>query len=301
MSDKSRAAAFSARVDELLARKGKAEQPLVTSIEDALELDLARRLAEVDLSTQSRALGMLPGEIGVRTARRPAMSRLLRFTVKPVTLAAAVLVIALIVVQCTYPGGVPAASKEVSQAVSRLVLSEMRVGPHTVAQQSTGDRQALEEAVAAIPQEEKDRMWHVEAGGVGFGGSSPKGVGPAALELGSIEEARGKAAFRFTTPAVLPDGTAVSKVYLSPVGDDVILVYAGAGAASFAISEFAVSSSAASATISDEAYQQTTVGSAPAAWYPSGVLVWENDGISYTIGAPGMGEDEARRIAESMR
>jgi hypothetical protein len=76
--------------------------------------------------------------------------------------------------------------------------------------------------------------------------------------------------------------------------------------ASFAISESAVSdvtprasreasSGAARAQvyssvgfISDSAYSETAVGNAKAAWYETGALVWENAGISYALGVPGM-------------
>jgi hypothetical protein len=216
---------FSMKVDALLSRRKGAEPPDPVSFQGAQELALARRLLEVDLSGESRVINRPFLPPGMAAARRRA--RLPLALIRPAPVAAAILAASLLFLQCTYPGGVPSASKDVAVAVSRLVAAELSVGPHTVAQQSTGDHEALEEAVAAIPQAEKDRMWYVQAGGIGFGGDAPQGVAPKALELGSIAEARGKAAFRFIVPGHLPAGIALRTAYVAPGGEHVILEYAG--------------------------------------------------------------------------
>jgi hypothetical protein len=110
---------------------------------------LERKPSRMSVEKHSAASKATPGRF----------SRILSFALKPVSVAAGLLVIALIVVQCTYPGGVAAASKDVSQTMSSLVKAALNVGPHTVAQQFSGEEEALRKAIDAIPQDQKDRMW----------------------------------------------------------------------------------------------------------------------------------------------
>jgi hypothetical protein len=82
----------------------------------------------------------------------------------------------------------------------------------------------------------------------------------------------------------------------------VILEYAGAGYESLVIAQGDASGGSCFGTISDSPFTPIMIGTEQAAWYPaSGILVWEHAGISCTLGAHGITEAEALRIAQSMR
>jgi hypothetical protein len=301
MNTKASAELFSIKVDALLSRRRGAEPPDPIPFQEARELSLAHRLLEVDLSGESRLLGRPFLPVGVATGRRHP--RLPIALLRPAPVAAVILAASLIILQCTYPGGVPSASKDVAVAVSNLVKAELRVGPHTMAVQFSEDIEEKNRMIASISKEDRDRMWKVHAGGGNFGGMAPTGVSPVVHVFGSIAEARGKATFPFTVPGQLPPGASLKSVHVSPDGEAVILEFSGGGFDSIAIGEYNIGdNNVLYGTVADTAFQVSSVGSEKAAWYPlEGDLVWEHAGISYTLGAHGISETEALRIAQSLR
>jgi hypothetical protein len=317
MKEMDAARRFDRQVDLILARARRVEPSDVVPMGCAGDVGMAQELASSDLTGGSAVFASLRNGVPFRTARpAPTIRRgeiFLSKIMRPFPAAIAAVVLAVVLVQCTYPGGVPGLTKEIQASI----VDEMSIGPHTSVVQNSSDPEVMAKAVAAIPKEIKDRMWYIGTSAMGFGGGTPDGVSTAVSRFDSYDAARGPAGMRITVPRYIPAGFTLRDVFVPPGGRNVVAVYTDAGtpASDIAIWEASVGVTDVKAAASgmsmtgtsvsvggDGPYQVVDLDGVKAAWIPgSGSLVWESAGVSYTIAGRLLTFEQAKLIWQGMQ
>jgi hypothetical protein len=304
---------FSAEVDRLLERQGRAEDSGPPSEYDGM-LALAEQLAALDFSANSnlqprlrrRLLNRLEAERSATRRqswwhRRPILPRSKRALGVLTALAALVALV----------GWTPA-GQAVAQAVGNLI-HEIRWS-HTTVQQlppgslptATANVWGLLEAQPAAGQVKvfsfQGRDFYYTEGGL------------ARNEVVSLSQAIVQAGFDLQVPTYLPDGFALSKVrLLGSAPYDVFMIYEGPGgrlglyqSLVGVVSEqhrgenVIVVESRAVGVATDRTLEEVRVGAAPAALIDDESLAWEANNVSLRLIGPGLGAETLIRIAESL-
>jgi hypothetical protein len=265
-------------------------------------IGIARMIHRADFSRASAALPALEATLARVPSRglsprpwrrRDAPARAARALLRPAPSAAILLALALIIVQCVMPGGIPALGK----AVETAVLSFLQVGPHTRVK-VIDPADARRGTGAAAP------WWRV---------ATPSGVvmeqvpAGAPVEGWSFDGYDGALALIARAapraPSVVPDGYALRRVVVSPSKEWLVASYGtGSGGEIAVIAHRAAHDGGTEYnTDSRSGITRAQVNGAAAAW-ASGALAWEADGTSYIIASGGaLSLEQTIRMAESMR
>ncbi len=266
------------------------------------EMDVARSMIEADFTPASATLSALQEHVRQRVgawateleARKSSVARrVLRFMLRPAPLAIASICLALVLIQCAAPGGIPA----VERAIRAAIVSYFQVGKGTAVQ--TVDYSKIP-PLPALPEP----YWRMNTAGGGVGAPVPEGAPMNGWHFDNYAAARAAApAFPFLVPAAIPDGYRLFEVVLSPDRHWLVGSYSHASQSGFAFIAHEVSGDGetVAGTGSPAEIVHTAVRSAPAAWLGGRLLVWEQGTVSYALGGDSLTLGEATRIADSLR
>jgi len=141
-----------------------------------------------------------------------------------------------------------------------------------------------------------------------FGFHLPSESDAVARSFSTLDEARGVVPFRLRQPGYLPDGYILRETLVAPGGSaflfyegqkgDVILVQISVGLQPGDDPQPVQATSVE--ILTSGAIEPVTLNGVPAGWVEGHGLMWEADGISYTVGGVNLSLGEALRIAESL-
>jgi hypothetical protein len=319
MNERDLAERFNQDVDRLLNAAGRTDaEPLPAEYRQAL--DVARRLASTDFSPESRSRLALRRRLLSRMDAREHLRKEKPMRTypqlklrRPLYLAISIALALLLAVTFLIPGGPAVAAYNISTNVKLIML-----GAYSRAQQ-------IEATVTGKPM--PDDSWHVElfrdvGFAVGFGGGGPPGTNPEVRSVTTLEEAQEIAAFDIRVLKHLPEGYALREIKLAPVWTgpaalvfpsapsvflfygglegDIVVVEQPVGTQSSDASSMAVGTFTSFMT--NGTLEEVDFNGRTAAWADSRLLMWEEDGIGYTVGGSKVRSlEEVIRIAESLK
>lgn len=312
MKEREAAQQFTCQVDRMLARLDKGADSTITPLECAGDMEVACKLAQIDFSVFSGSYSKAPGTMLRVTSGRKARNQvawgarvadmMARRFVRPLPITIATIALAVVLIQCTYPGGVVGLTVKVEKAIGNV----FDVGPHTRVQ-TVVDHAAVEKVVAETPQEVKDRLWSLQTPGMTWGGYTPEGISKEVLRFSTFAEARRSIKFDAKIPRALPDDFSLRDVYIPPLGMQVISVYSNAAGTVIVISQSSVGSfeendAGSTGVMSDAIFEQIDVDGTKAAWFAAeGILVWESDNVSYCMTCRTFTLDDALDVWAGLR
>jgi len=328
MSERHLAGRFTRDVDDLLGREGRMEAEPVSG-EYRKILDLAGTLAKADFSVDSRIRGPLRrrllGRVDVRQGWQQKAVHALRSLSEPrnsVMTSIAVVLLGALVITLIWPG----ASATLAQSI-RATVRQLALGRHTtVTQTACPDRLATVSVVAqsasptpvasvwpdsaqaqsSIGQEGNLCIINTVIGRFGFHlGADSDAV---ARRFTTLEEAQEAIPFRLRRPGYLPEGYALCEALVAPGGSsflfyespkgNIILVQISVGGVSG--EDPGEDSAAAVQVLTSGFIEPVSLDGVAAGWVEDHGLMWEADGISYTVGGLDLSLDEAIRVASSL-
>jgi hypothetical protein len=278
---------------------------------------MARVLATIDFSVESQVQRALQLQLIDRAGARgrekkkspaPAFRARRRWRRRLLVAIGGALALLLAMV-FLYPGGPAVAAQSIGNGVKLVVL-----GAYSTARQ-------VEAFVTGRPPPDPGDGWHVSIfPGHGAGGNAPPGTNPTVESVASFEEAQRRTAFSLRAPDYLPPGYILREIKLAPVltgletllfssnpnaflfyegpGPDIVIVQQSVGPQPGGDPSIAVGQ--AVGLITDGPLVEVDLNGRTAAWADDCLLLWEENGISYEVGGPGLSLDEAVRIAESL-
>jgi hypothetical protein len=305
MNERDWADRFSRDVDSLLNGAERTDKETLPD-EYRQTLDLARILATTDFSAESRVRQALRrrllNQIGTREGwqrRKEYAMRTFFWRRHPIVILAAVVVVALLVVTLAWPGALTAAAQGIYNVIQRIV-----VGSNTEAVQVQFEPQIGGESRPTMPS----NRWHVHTEIGGFGGNVLSGQDPTVRSVTDFEEAQELASFHLRAPGYLPEGYTLREIKLAPSGStflfyggadhDIIIVQMPVGSQPSDDPHVAVG--VKSGFMTNGTLEEVELDGRPAAWADNHSLMWEADGISYTVGGLDLSLEEAIRIAKSL-
>ena len=123
-----------------------------------------------------------------------------------------------------------------------------------------------------------------------------------------MEEAQEVIPFRLRQPGYLPEGYALCEVLVAPGGSsflfyespkgNIILVQISVGGSSGGAGD--EGSATAVQVLTAGSIEPVSLNGVAAGWVEDHGLMWEADGISFTVGGPGLSLEEAIRVASSL-
>lgn len=300
MNEQDWADRFSHDVDSLLSEAGRGDdEPTPAAYRRAL--DLARVLATTDFSDQSQGRSALRrrllNRVG-RRVRRPGKVPQRRAVLTVSALAVA----ALLLIAAAWPG-----------VLARFVQS-LQLGPHTPAHQvAPGSATAQPQVSGPITLEvvQREEGWTIRTAIGNFGGSAPPGERAVVLRLDSVDQAQAAVSYDLHQPGYLPVGYQLREALVAP-GESGFLVYDGPQGEIVLVQTpvyvrveehpdgVAVSTSVMVGVLTDKPMEEVVRDGWRAGWFEGNSLVWEAEGISYTLGGVNLSLEEAIQIAESL-
>ena len=173
-------------------------------------------------------------------------------------------------------------------------------------------------AVQVVPQIEGESqpvpadVWiiHTEIGG--FAGNAPPGVDPTVRSVTDLEEAQASTNFHLRAPTDLPEGYILREDKLAPMGGThwAFLFYDGPGHDIIVVQmsvgpqpsdEPNTMAESVVGFVTDGTLEEIDFDGRPAAWTDGHGLMWEADGVSYTVGGLDLSLEETLQIARSLR
>ena len=315
---------FSHDVDDLLCEAGKMEcEPL--SAEYRQVVGIARTLATTDFSVESqmkqplrrRLLDQVDTRQGWQQKAARALSALFEPS-RPAVKAAAMILMGFFVMTVAWPGASATLAQSIRASVQQLVLGQHTTVTQTacpdelatvaiVAHQVRGTPVAS--AVSNMAQTEAaDNLCIINTVIGRFGFHLPSESDAVARSFSTLDEARGVVPFRLRQPGYLPDGYILRETLVAPGGaaflfyegqkGDVILVQISVGLQTG--DDPQPVQATAVEILTSGAIEPVTLKGVPAGWVEGHGLMWEADGVSYTVGGVNLSLGEALRIAESL-
>jgi hypothetical protein len=151
-------------------------------------------------------------------------------------------------------------------------------------------------------------MWFVDTELGSFGGNAPPGEEPVVRSVADLAEAQALASIRLLAPTYLPEGYALCEIKLAPA-DNVFLFYGGPGFDVLVIQQ-AVGPRPGDAPnelggqmvglVTTGTLEEVELDGRTAVWADERTLLWEENGVSYTIGGLDLTLEDAIHIAKSL-
>jgi hypothetical protein len=290
---------FTRDVDRILQEAGRSEvaRPDPKYRED---LVLAMELAATDFSSDSVRRAPLRRQLlSERAATRAEPAPWLwPWRQHPRLAAAAVAAAVVLAVLVIQPDLRASVIQPAIEYLKRLVLGE-RTEAVVVEPFSQSEMESiLAERRRAL---EAGEQWSMRTAISQVGGDVPAGGSPVIRTYGSLGLAESAAAFPLAKPGHLPEGYEFDSAVITP-DDGVVLWYRAPGERITLYQKpLGDSRMMAMSMGSGSSLEKVAVDGKPAAWLNDHKLVWESDGMSYTLEGNRLTLEEARRIAHSLR
>jgi hypothetical protein len=302
---------FNCDVDSLLNQAGRTDsEPAPTEYRQAL--DLAHTLATTDFSAESRVQDALRrrllGKMETRIAaqQRPRLWPRLSLAAPKRAVGVLVALVTLAMLTLLTPTG-----RSLAQTVERFIR-EFR-WPNTVVRQTEPDYRPenLPELQEDLKRElAAGRAWHFSFEEHNFGGCCADGM---RNEVISLPQAVAEAGYELRLPTFLPDGFVLDEVrLLDRPPYSVFITYQGPAGRlglfqSFVgfrseqrVGDTIIVNQRANAIITDGTIEKRRVGTVQATLLEGELLVWEEDGVSFSLIGPGLDAETLVQIAESL-
>ena len=208
----------------------------------------------------------------------------------------------LLIIVCAFSitAFVPAARAQAIDVIKRFILGEyataVQVPPQAESQ----------------PESISDDMWIIRTETGNFGGNAPPGVAPVVHYFTNIEAAQPLVTFPIQRPAQLPEGYALREVKVAPIGASgwVFLFYGGPGHDILIVQmptsqqpseEPNTVNAVALGVMTDGELEEVDFNGHPALWVDGHSLMWQVDGINYSIGGLDLSLEQAIQIGLSLQ
>jgi hypothetical protein len=301
MNEQDWADRFSHDVDTLLSEAGRSDdEPTPAAYRQAL--DLARILATVDLSNESKRRVTLRRQLLSRVSEQDRKRRgALRW--RPVLTVSALALSALLLIAAAWP-----------DVLARFVQS-LHIGPHTSVHQVDLGNLPLASPQQSTPLApevmQHDGSWTIHTTIGNFGGSAPPDVAMTVVRVGSFDQALAHVSFDLRRPEHLPAGYQLREAmiapnessfffYDGPQGEIVLMQTPVYERVEKGFGGVAIGTSVVVGILTDNPLEEVVRDNWHAGWFEGNSLVWEADGISYILGGLDLSLEEAIRIAESL-
>ncbi len=315
MNERDWADRFSRDVDSLLNEAGRTD-PEPTPTEYRQALDLARTLAATDFSAESRVRQALRRRLLNRIDAREWWQLRKEYTMRtffwkrhPAVTLAAVVLAAILVVTLAWPGTLTAVAEGIENFVQSLSL-----GPHTTVHQVSPDQAAArpQKPAPATPEvKQRSDGWTIRTAIGNFGGNVLPDHDATVHRFSTFDMAQAATPFSLRQPGYLPAGYVFREAMVAPGGStflfyngpegDIILVQWPVYDRVDKLSDDQVVTTVFMiGTLTDKPIEEVMLNGQPAGWVEGSGLMWEADGVSFTLGGASLSLDEALRIAESL-
>jgi len=313
MNEQDWADRFSRDVDGLLNEAGRADaEP--TPAEYRQALDVACTMAATDWSGESRVRQSLRrrllNQFDAREGRRDT-------TMKPhphyglqrrLLVAIGSALALLLILAFLYPGGPTVFAQGVRDFVQSVMLGQYttihQVNPNQAAPTTT----RMPPPRTPIVEQQSD-LWIIRTAIGNFAGNVLPGRDATVRRFSTFDEAQAVVPFSLRQPSYLPTGYALREAMVTPL-DWALLFYGGPNGdiilAQVPVGERPSGDAqhvtfAKTGMLTDKPIESVTLNGRPAGWVEGYGLMWEANGVSYTLGGLGLSLDETIRIAESLK
>jgi len=298
---------------------------------------MARTLATTDFSAESQTRQALRrwllDQVDARQGRHQKAMRALMSLFepsRPAVKAVAMILMGFFVMTMAWPGASATLAQSIRATVQQLVLGQhttvtqtacpdeqatvaivahpVRGTPVASAASNRAQTDAAGAAAVAAAVAGEDNLCIINTAIGRFGFHLPSESDAVARSFSTLDEARGVVPFRLRQPGYLPDGYILRETLVAPGGaaflfyegqkGDVILVQISVGRQP-GDDHHPVQATAVE-ILTSGAIESVTLNGVPAGWVEGHGLMWEADGVSYTVGGVNLSLDEALRIAESL-
>jgi len=319
---------FNREVDGLLSQAGRLE-PEPASAEYHEMIRLAGILAGIDFSASSRTRRSLRQKLLSRVGTGPGWQQRTVHALSslseprnPVLTSLAMILVAALVFTAVWPGASATLAQSITATVRELVLGKHTTVTQTVCPDEMATVSVMPQSISATPtasiwpdpaqsesRVEQDAGLCIISTVIGrFGFHLPSDNDAVARRFGTLQEAQSVVPFRLLKPGYLPESYALREVLVAPGGSsflfyegprgNIILVQILVSASSCGDTE--EGPAAAVQVLTGGSIEPVYLNGVAAGWVEDHGLMWEADGVSYTVGGLGLGLDEAIRIAESL-
>jgi hypothetical protein len=304
---------FDRDVEDLLNKARRADtEPMPTGYGQAL--DMARTLTATDWSEESRVQAALRrrllNQIDAREERKDtAMKMYPHYGLRHRLLIGIGSALALLLVMMfLYPGGPTVLAQGISEFVQSVVL-----GQYTTIHQ-VNPNQAVPASTRMPPPatpivEQRNDLWVIRTAIGNFAGNVLPGQDATVRHFSTFDEAQAVVLFSLCQPSYLPAGYTLREAMVTPL--DWVLLFYGGPSGDIILAQMPGgerpggdawhSTFVKTGTLTDNPIEQVTLNGQPAGWVDGHSLMWEDKGISYTLGGLNLSLDEATRIAESLK
>jgi hypothetical protein len=311
MNERDLALSFSRDVDDLPNEAGRTDLP--TEYRESLEL--ARTLAATDWSGQSQVreslrrqwLNQVDAREGWRRRKEIPM-RAFFWQRHPALSLAMVVLLALVAVTLAWPGTLTVADQGIRDFVQSLSLGQYTTIHQVNPSQAAPTTTRMPPPATPIV-EQRDDLWIVHTAIGNFAGNILPGHDATVRRMWVLDEVQAATPFSLLQPRYLPLGYAFQEAMVTPL-DWVLIFYDGPNG-DIILAQMPVGerpggdaehvTSARTGLLTDKPIKSVTLNGQPAGWVEGYGLMWEANGVSYTVGGAKLTLDEATRIAESLK
>lgn len=293
---------FSRDVDALLDKKNQVYGELVSD-EYNQTLDLARNLSMVDFSHTNRIKTVLRNQMQEKLRKENKMFNAKRQN-KTRKLASFVLV-AMMFILFMETGALNVAAKGLTDLVQRIWIGDFTWTQGT----PSGDAPAERKPTRTVTIESRGDLWILHTSIGNFAGEVLSGHDPGVQQFGSVNAAQAIVHFDIRQPDYLPIGYKLQVVMVTPmdwvfqfygVGNDG-LVIAQASAGDVSKKREGHITAIGVGMLTDKQIEPVVMNNQTAGWVSGYGLIWETDGMSFTVGDPDLSREEIIKIAESLK
>ncbi len=312
MDEKEWADRFNSDLDNMLNSK-KLPDVELTPTEYRRSVDLARTLTETDFSILSRIKKPLRYQLMNKSRKEITMMNIWKRNprLRLMSIVLASTLIALLIGS----GAFEVAAKSLVDFVQSLRVGDYSWIQQTESSEIESTKQDLSSTATTV--EYKGDIWILRTAIGNFGGDALPGRNPAVQRFNSMSEAQTVAPFDIRQPNFLPADYEFQEVMVTPM-DWVFLFYRGPNGdlvlaqlpvgkvsgneADHQITPVAIGqlTTVGVGMLADKQIESVTLNGQLAGWIDGTGLMWEADGISFTVGGPNLTREEIMQIAESL-
>ena len=302
MNEKELADRFSHDLDGLLDRNELLEiDPTPTEYKETLEL--AQTLSKINFSNASRTRNSLRAQLLRKTRKENTILTVFKRSSRS---GMAFIFLGSILISLLFGTG---AVKAVTQSITDFV-QRLWVGDFTWIQQTDPSQMEHPQFLPSqtVTVETRGDLWIIHTPIGNFAGDALPGREPTVQRFDSISEAQTVATIDIRQPSYIPASYELWEAMVTPMdwvflfydspNGDLLLAQAPVGEASS--SDNNRMTAVGIGILTDQEIESVTLKGLPAGWVEGYGLIWEADGISFTVGGAHLSRDEIMQIAESL-
>lgn len=302
MNEKELADRFSRDLDWLLERNEMLEIDLAPT-EYKQTLEFVQTLSKINFSNASRTRNALRAQLLKKTRKKNAMLSILKLS--PRSGMVYIFLVFILISLLFGTGAVKAATQGISEFVQRLWVGDFTWIQQTDPLQTEPSHSTPSQTVTV---ETRGDIWIIHTPIGNFAGETLPGHDPSVRRFDSISKAQAAATFDIRQPGYLPENYKFREAMVTPMdwaflfydGSNGVLILVQAPAGEVSTSDDNQPTSVGIGMLTDHDVESVTLKGLPAGWVEGYGLIWEADGISFTVGGTYLSREEIVHIAESL-